>query len=218
MYPIQYEADYIREPSRTSTFFRIFAVIPWLIVAYIYSVAVMVTALIAWFALVIVGRYPEGLYNFNAGMLRFFLRVNAFTYLQTDQWPSFGIGEDPEYSVRIAVAPRADRQSRAKVFFRLILIVPVYVLAFLVGTVLQTVAVVAWLTIVFRGYQPRWVHETLAFTNAWTARTTAYYLLLTDAYPPVGDDAPKQSPEAIETVPTPVTPMPPPAPPAAPAA
>ncbi len=34
---------------------------------------------IAWFALLFTGRYPDGLYNFVAGYIRFANRVNGFT-------------------------------------------------------------------------------------------------------------------------------------------
>lgn len=198
MYPIRYEADYIREPNRLSTFFRIIAVIPWIIVAFVYSIALTVTAIIAWFALVIVGRYPQGLYDFNAGILRFGTRVNAFTYLQTDQWPSFGISEENDYSVRLAIAPRAEKQSRLKVFFRIILALPLMIVSYPISFLLQGASLLGWLTIVFRGYMPEGVHYILAFANAWNARIGGYLLLLTDAYPPVGEDPPKQSPEALQ--------------------
>lgn len=203
MYPIRYEADYIREPNRLSTFFRIIAVIPWLIVGAIYSIALMVTAIIAWFAILIVGRYPQGLYDFNAGILRFSTRVNAFAYLQTDQWPSFGIGEERDYSVRAVIAPRAQRQSRLKTLFRLILALPLIVVSYPISFLIQGASLLAWLTIVFRGYQPEGVHYILAFANAWNTRLGGYLLLLTDAYPPVGEDPLKPSPEAIGGGPTP---------------
>ena len=43
--------------------------------------------MIAWFAIVFTGKYPEGLYNFNAGYLRMSGRVNGFEYLLSDEWP-----------------------------------------------------------------------------------------------------------------------------------
>jgi hypothetical protein len=59
MYPIAYQADYVRERNRLTTFFRLILAIPWIIVAYIYEIAVAVVVIIAWFALVILGRYPQ---------------------------------------------------------------------------------------------------------------------------------------------------------------
>ena len=51
-------------------------------------------AFLAWFALLFTGRYPQGLYNFNVGFLRFTARAYAFALLQTEEWPPFGFEED----------------------------------------------------------------------------------------------------------------------------
>jgi Domain of unknown function (DUF4389) len=188
MYPISYEADYVRERNRLTTFFRLILAIPWIIVAYIYEIVAFIVVVIAWFALVILGRYPEWAYNFNAGVLRYCTRFFAWGDLQTDAFPPFGIGPDPTYPVRLNVADRADRQSRLKALFRIILILPLLVVQYAINFIHLGAAVVAWLTIVFRGYQPAGVHNALAFCNGWHARTFGYMLLLRDEYPPVGDE------------------------------
>ena len=188
MYPVTYEADYARERNRLTTFFRIILAIPWLIVLYIYAIGAFVVVLIAWFALLILGRYPDWAYNFNSGVLRYLIRANAWIYLQTDRFPPFGLSPDPTYPVRVQVAPRAEKQSRLKTFFRIILIIPLEFVALGINYVHLGAALIAWLTIVFRGYQPAGVHNALAFTNAWHARTLAYLMLLRDEYPPVGDE------------------------------
>jgi hypothetical protein len=188
MYPITYEADYARERNRWTTAFRIILAIPWLIVGYIYEIAVTVTVLIAWFALVILGRYPQWAYDFNSGVLRYLTRYYAWVYLQTDQYPPFGIGADPTYPVRLGISQRAEKQSRLKALFRIFLIIPLILLQYAINVIHLGAAVVAWLTIVFRGYQPAGIHNALAFANAWQARAFGYIMLLRDEYPPVGDE------------------------------
>jgi Domain of unknown function (DUF4389) len=188
MYPISYEADYLRERNRLTTFFRLILAIPWIIVAYIYQAVVTVVVIIAWFALVILGRYPEWAYNFNSGALRFFTRFFAWAYLQTDEFPPFGIGPDPTYPVRLQVAARAEKQSRLKTLFRIILIIPLIAVQYVINLIHLGAAALAWLTIVFRGYQPAGIHNALAFCNGWHARAFGYMLLLRDEYPPVGDE------------------------------
>ena len=60
MYPISYEADAILDGrSRLTTFFRYIVMIPWHIVAGIYGDSRDLRGLIAWFAIVFTGRYPE---------------------------------------------------------------------------------------------------------------------------------------------------------------
>lgn len=188
MYPVTYEADYQKDRNRLTTFFRLIVAIPWILVAYVYMIALTVVVIVAWFALVILGRYPQGMYDFVGGILRFYMRVTAFLTLQTDAWPSFGISDDADYPVRISFAPPAARQSRLKAFFRIILIVPLLLMTYIFSTLQQIIAVLAWVTIVFRGYQPAGVHNALAFTNSWYTRANAYMFLMRDEYPPVGDE------------------------------
>lgn len=216
MYPISYEADFDPTPNRWTTFFRIILAIPWIIVLYVYLILVAFTHLFAWVAVVILGRYPEWLYNFNSGVLRYAIRFYAWAYLQTDVWPSFGIGEEPDYPIRVNIAPRAERQSRLKAFFRIILILPMLVVSYAVNYVHLGAAVIAWLTIVFRGYMPEGVHSMLTFINSFYARVFGYYALLTDDYPPIGIEAAR--PSGDQAPPGPPAPPAPPVPPAAPAA
>ncbi len=190
MYPVTYEADYLRERNRLTTFFRLIVAIPWLIVAYIYVLAQMVVVLIAWFAILILGRFPEGMYRFVGGVLRFSERVNGFMYLQTDAWPPFGIGEDPTYPIRVNFLPPAAKQSRLKTFFRIILAIPLLILSYAMSYALLAVSMISWLTIVFRGYQPAAIHNAIAYLMGWNTRASAYMFLMRDEYPPVGDETP----------------------------
>lgn len=190
MYPVTYEADYQRERNRLTTFFRPILAIPWLIVAIAYGIVQSFAVLIAWFAILIVGRFPEGLYNFVGGVLRFQMRVAGWISLQTDEWPSFGLSDDPVYPIRVSFRDRAARQSRVKTLFRLILILPLLVLSIGISPLLRGITIIAWLTIVFRGYQPAAIHNALAFVNSWETRASSYIYLMRDEYPPVGDENP----------------------------
>lgn len=197
MYPITYEADYPQERNRWTTGFRFILVIPWAIVLIVYAVISVVVTVIAWIALVITARYPQWAFDYNAQFVRFAIRVGSWFYLQTDEWPPFTLSEAPEYPVRVHIT-RAERQSRLKVFFRLILAIPAFFVNSVIGGVAFSAAVVSWLTIVFRGYQPRAAHNAVTWSMTYQARVAAYagiptyYLpvggLLTDAYPPVGEE------------------------------
>lgn len=214
MYPVAYEADFNPAPNRWTTFFRLILAIPWLIVAYVYLIAVFFTHIFAWVAVVVLGRYPQWLYDFNSGVVRYLVRFYAWAYLQTDAWPPFGISHDPSYPIRVNIAPAAARQSRLKAFFRLILVLPMLIVSYGIQYIHLGAAVVAWLTIVFRGYQPEGINSMLTFVNSFYARVFGYYALLTDEYPPIGIEAAKPSVAAPPT-PPPAPPTPPPAAPAA---
>jgi len=185
MYPISYEVEPALEGrNRLTTFFRYLVAIPWLIVAAIYGFVAELVAVIAWFAIVFTGKYPEGLYSFNAGYLRMIGRVNAFEYLLTDEWPPFGGDEAPQYPVRIGVAPPLDMYSRLKTGLRLIFGIPVYLLAIVQAIILSVCALIAWFAILFTGKLPEGLFDPIRSASAYLTRATAYFLLLTEDWPP----------------------------------
>ncbi len=213
MYPITYEADFNPHPNRGTTFFRLILAIPWLIVAIFWGLLFYVTHFIAWIAIIILGRYPEWLYNFNSGVVRFGVRVSAWLYLQSDVWPPFGLSDDPNYPIRVNIPPRAERQSRLKALFRLVLALPMLIVSYAVNYIHLWAAVLAWLTIVFRGYMPEGANSMMTFCNSFYARVYGYIAFLTDDYPPIGIEAAKGGPP-----PAPAAAPAAPEPPAAPAA
>jgi hypothetical protein len=207
MYPISYEADFNPTPNRWTTFFRLILAIPWFIVAIFWGILFVFTHLIAWVAIVVLGRYPRWLFDFNSGVVRFSIRVSAWIYLQTDAWPPFSLSEDDSYPIRVNIAPRAERQSRLKALFRLILVLPVaLVLSYGTSYIQLLAGLVAWLTIVFRGYLPEGINEMMTFINGFHARVLGYIAFLTDDYPPIGIE------RAKATLAPPAAPEPPPAP------
>ncbi len=191
-YPARYEVDFQGTGrDRVTTFFRLILAIPWLIVLYVYALVGEVLVIISWFALVITGRYPETLYNWNSGILRYGTSVSGWLHLVTDRWPSFGWSQDPSQPQRVLFAPPAAKQSRLKVAFRLILFIPLLFVAWAINYVSLGAAFASWFMIVFRAYQPRWLFDTIVWTMQFQLRIGAYIALLTDVYPPVGEDAPK---------------------------
>nr|MBA2545641.1 DUF4389 domain-containing protein [Solirubrobacterales bacterium] len=144
MYPISFAAEHVEEGrNRLTTFFRYFIVIPWLIVNMLYGIGAGITVTIAWLVMIFTGRYPEGLYNFNAGYLRQTERITSYYFLLTDELPPFGGEEAADYPVRIGVPPPLDKYSRAKAFFRYIIGIPVMILALVQSVILAVVTLVA---------------------------------------------------------------------------
>lgn len=221
MHPVAYSARYEAEGrNRLTVFFRMLVAIPWLIVAMFWGLAAYLAVIFAWFALVFTGRYPDGLYNFNAGFIRFINRVNGFYYLLTDEWPPFDGGDDYDYPVRMLIPEPQESYSRAKVFFRFFLAIPVMILAYVMNIILQLVGVVSWFVLLFTAKLPDGLYKPLRAAAAYSAKATAYYFLITEDWPPFWMDEEEEAPRidggtaGTEVV----TPPPPPAPPAAPAA
>jgi hypothetical protein len=183
----------VEERSRSKTGFRFILAIPWLLLGSVYVLGAFIVAFLAWFAIVFTARYPQGLYSFNAGVLRFIARANAFFYLQTDEWPPFGFEEAPQYPIRAPIDPRLERYNRWKTGFRFILGFPVYFMLYLIGSVWPLAGVIAWFHIVFRGRTAAGTHNVLSYGLAYQLRATAYFLLVTETLPPISQQEPVTS-------------------------
>jgi hypothetical protein len=77
--------------DRLTVAFRIFLAIPHFIVLFFMLFAWCVTTVVAWFLIVLTGTYPQGLYDFGVGVLRWFIRVEAYMLLLVDDYPPFSL-------------------------------------------------------------------------------------------------------------------------------
>ena len=67
-----------------------FLAIPHYVVLVFLGLAAIVCVIIAWFAILVTGRYPRGLFDFVVGVMRWGNRVVGYAFiLVTDQYPPF---------------------------------------------------------------------------------------------------------------------------------
>jgi hypothetical protein len=66
--------------------------IPHYVVLFFLIIGAVVAIVIAWFAILITGRYPKPLFDYVVGVGRWSLRVNAYAFLLvTDRYPPFSL-------------------------------------------------------------------------------------------------------------------------------
>ena len=186
-YPVTYEADFAEDRSRLHTFFRFLTVIPVAFVLYVLALGLIVTLPVAWIAMVITGRYLPGLYAYHAGLLRGATRVHAYAMLVTDAYPPFGLAEDPSYPVRVAIGEPLPAYDRLKALVRLILLIPVWIIAYVLMLLAELAVIVAWFAIVITGKQLAPLQSLINMGLAYQTRAAAYFLLLTEQWPPLAD-------------------------------
>jgi uncharacterized protein DUF4389 len=89
-YPVRLEIGPPQERySRLKVGFRIVLAIPVLIVLYVMQIIAQLGALLAWFAIVILGRQPRGLQDMIVLGVSYQQRATAYLALLTDRWPAF---------------------------------------------------------------------------------------------------------------------------------
>jgi hypothetical protein len=188
-YPVIFEADYVEKRSRLTTFFRLILAIPHFILLYFYGLAAGIVVIVAWFVLLFTGRWPLGMYDFVGGFLRYSTRVYGYAWLLTDDYPPFSGDATTPYPVRLDIdAPKAD-YSRLKVLFRIILAIPILIIAYAMQIVAEVGSFLAWFAIVILGRQPKGLQDMIVLGLSYQQRAHAYLALITEDWPPFTDES-----------------------------
>jgi Domain of unknown function (DUF4389) len=198
--------------------------IPHLIVLAFLWIAFVVLTFVAWIAILITGRYPRGIFDFNLGVLRWSWRVSYYSYaaLGTDRYPPFSLEREPDYPATLDVAYPGEL-SRLHTLVKWVLAIPQLVIAgifvgggaaFSIGDVgpwhfgapsglISFLVLVAGVALLFTGRYPRGLYDFVLGLNRWVLRVVAYAALMTDEYPPFRFDGGGSEPGAAPEVPLP---------------
>lgn len=180
-YPARLDVGYPEKLDRFTTFFRVIWAIPIVIVLTLATAGQLwlATALMIVFRV----RYPRWWFDFARGLARFGVRVGAYLFLLTDQYPS----TVDEQSVRVEIDyPEVERDlNRWLPLVKWLLAIPHYVVLVVLWVIAVLAAVVAWFAILFTAHYPRALFDYVVGVVRWSFRVEAYaFLLVTDRYPP----------------------------------
>ena len=87
--PTRFSVEYPERLSRGLIFVKWLLAVPHYIVLVFLLVGAAVASSIGFFAVLITGRWPEGLRQFIVGVHRWAYRVQAYVFLLTDEYPPF---------------------------------------------------------------------------------------------------------------------------------
>ena len=168
--------------------------IPHYVILYVLQYAVnIVAALISWFAILITGDMPEGLAGFQTMYIRYAVRTYSYVEFMHESYPPFVFdmtAADPGQvpGVRIDIQPQLTDRNRVTVFFRLILAIPQVIRLVVLGFVAGITSIIGFFAVLFTGKWPAGLRQFVVGVLRWWTRLEAYFLLLTDVYPPFSLD------------------------------
>ena len=159
-YPVDFRADYPARSSRgwavlTILLIKFIALIPHVVILVFLGIAQAVVTLVAQIMVAIKGEYPEGMFRFVEGVLRWNTRVTAFALSLTDRYPPFTLRPDPTYPIDVLIE-RPQRSSQLYALFTLL--VEILLIALAMGFVV-------WLATTARTWDYGTAYET---DRAWS--------------------------------------------------
>ncbi|MGH3405824.1 MAG: DUF4389 domain-containing protein [Streptosporangiaceae bacterium] len=104
-YPVRVEASLAPRLSRWLWLVKWFLAIPHYVILALLWVAFVFLSIAAFFAILVTGRYPRSVFNFNVGVPRWTWRGQYYTYgaLGTDQYPPSSLDEAPGYPAHLEI-------------------------------------------------------------------------------------------------------------------
>jgi hypothetical protein len=87
--PVTFRVEFEKDAKRLSALFRFLLAIPAYIILFAISIGANIVLFLAWFALMVVGRFPDGMHSFVLSTRQYSARVSAYIMYITDQYPKF---------------------------------------------------------------------------------------------------------------------------------
>jgi hypothetical protein len=201
-YPVHFAVEYPDRPlNRLTSFFRIFVIIPILIVLGTISGgssestgthSTMIHAGVATGGLLFLApllmilfrqKYPRWWFDWNLELQRFGNRVGTYLALMNDSYPST---DDHQWVELDYPYPDAAADlSRWLPLVKWLLAIPHYIVLFFLDIAAFFAVIVTWFAILVTGRYPRGIFSFVEGVFRWNNRVIAYALtLVTDQYPP----------------------------------
>ena len=180
-YPVTFDVAYPETPNRFLILIRWLLAIPHVIVLGVLGQLVGLATLVGFFAILFTKNYPDALWRFAVGVLRWEQNVNAYV-LFLDRYPPFSLSEGRYEPVTFTV--EKPEFNRWLPLIKWALLLPHIVILIALSTIAMVATLVLVLAVLFTGRYPRGLFDFLVGVGRWNARVTAYGTLLVDHYPP----------------------------------
>jgi hypothetical protein len=144
---------------------------------------------VSWLVILFTGALPEGLANLQVMYMRYSSRTTTYAAFLREEYPPFTFditatdpGDDPR--VRVEVVPQLDNRNRLTCALRIIWVIPQIIVVALLFVAAFFGVVIAFFAVLFTGKWPEGIRDFVIKVFRWSLRVQAYFLLLTDEYPP----------------------------------
>ena len=88
--PVRSEFTFEEPANRLTNGLRMFWIIPAMIVGIVVCIGGAILGVISWFAIIITGKHPRGMWEFMLKVVNYIVQLEAYAFLMTDEYPKWG--------------------------------------------------------------------------------------------------------------------------------
>jgi hypothetical protein len=182
-YPVHADITHQPEYRRFLPLVKWLLAIPHYFALLFLGIAALFVIFISWFAVIITGRYPKGMFDFVVGVHRWGWRVGAYLFLMVDPYPPFTLADDPAYPARFDI-DYPERVERWRPLVSWLLVIPYALVTGILVYLAELMVFFAFFTILFTKKFPEGLFRLALIPLRWQMRSNAYTYWLVTRYPP----------------------------------
>ena len=182
-YPVTFDVEYPEgQGARWMILVRWILAIPHWIVLYILQYIAYLFTFIAFFTVLFAKTYPNGMFRFMAGWLRWTQNVGAYAAFR-NEYPPFSLREGAYAPVQLTIEKPVE-YNRWLPLIKWLLAIPHFIVIVVLGFIAIFVGLYMLIAVLVTGAYPRGAFDFLVGVSRWGVRVNAYVYLLVDEYPP----------------------------------
>ena len=184
---IQHQEHYSRGELLLRTFFGLFYImLPHGFILMFVGLWGAILQFVAFWVILFTGRYPESMFEFQKGLMKWNVRLTARMYNVSDGYPAFGVKSSDDYT-DLSV-PYPEKVSRGLTLVRLLfgifyVYLPHYFILYFRAIFVGLLMFLAWWVVLFTAEYPKTFHEWVVGQVRWQMRVKLYMMFMTDTYP-----------------------------------
>ena len=194
---IQHQERYSRGELLLRTFFGwLYILIPHYFLLMFVGLWGVILQFVAFWVILFTGRYPQSMFEFQVGLLKWSIRLSARMFNVSDGYPAFGIKSTDEYTD--LVVPYPEKVSRGLMLLRLFfgifyVYLPHMFILYFRAVFVGILTFLAWWVVLFTAKYPDFMFDWVTGQIRWIMRVSLYMMYMTDTYPPfTGDELPDE--------------------------